>query len=159
MDNEKGRAKMKEAKDYMKTSNMSFFGTSHAASEYLVVKDDVLPSLEIDYKNIYGVKIKVRVMDIREITAEKISAMSDRARYRDYYDFVMIKRNLKIDINEVLNLVRKKEIRKTIYKNWDIAKLDKQAESLTIYFTKELSDKEIEKELKKLKFGDIEKLV
>jgi len=50
----------------------------------------ILPPIEIDYQNIYGVKTKTRVMDIREIVAEKIRAMSDRARYRDYYDFVMI---------------------------------------------------------------------
>ena len=43
IDNEKGRAKMQEALDYMAGSNMSFFGVSHAASEFLVVKEMVLP--------------------------------------------------------------------------------------------------------------------
>src|SRR3989338_2308188 len=33
----------------------------------------VLPPVEMDYRNGYGVKTKVRVMDIREITAEKNS--------------------------------------------------------------------------------------
>jgi len=43
IDNEKGRTKMKEALGYMENSQMSFFGVSHAASEFLVIKDQVLP--------------------------------------------------------------------------------------------------------------------
>ena len=41
--NEKGRAKMKEALEYINNSNMSFLAVSHAASEFLVVKNEVLP--------------------------------------------------------------------------------------------------------------------
>jgi len=122
----------------------------------------VLPPIETDYENIYGVKTKVRVMDIKEITAEKIRAMSDRARYRDYYDFIMILKKLKINMDEVLDLVRQKEVRKTIsteniLNNWETAKQDKQADLQTIYYTEELSDEEIKNELKKLKFGVIKK--
>jgi predicted nucleotidyltransferase component of viral defense system len=122
----------------------------------------ILPPIEMDYKNIYGVETKVRVMDIREITAEKIRAMSDRARYRDYYDFVMILKKLEVDIEEVLDLVRQKEVRKTIstkniLNNWKIAKLDKQEDLQTIYYIEELKDEEIESELEKLKFEDIKK--
>jgi len=120
----------------------------------------ILPPIEKDYENIFGVKTKVRVMDIREITAEKIRAMSDRARYRDYYDFVMILKKLQIDINEVLSLVKQKEIGKTISKenilnNWEIAKLDKQEDLQNIYFIEELSDDEIKNELERLNFDTI----
>ncbi|MFA5228627.1 MAG: nucleotidyl transferase AbiEii/AbiGii toxin family protein [Candidatus Paceibacterota bacterium] len=123
----------------------------------------ILPPLEMDYQNIYGVKTKVKVMDIREITAEKIRAMSDRARYRDYYDFVMITKKLKIEISEAINLVRQKEIRKTISKdnilnNWELAKLDKQEDLQNIYYTEEIEDKEIKKEIDKLKFKPIDNL-
>jgi predicted nucleotidyltransferase component of viral defense system len=123
----------------------------------------VLPPIEMDYKNIYGIKTKVRVMDIREIAAEKIWAMSDRARYRDYYDFVMILKKLKIDINKVLDLVKKKEIRKTIsikniLNNWEIAKQDKQTDLQIIYYAEKLSDEEIMSQLDKLNFKDIKKL-
>lgn len=122
----------------------------------------VLPPVEMDYLNIYGVKTKVRVMDIREITAEIIRAMSDRARYRDYYDFVMILKKFEIVINEVLDLVKQKEVRKTIstkniLNNWEIAKQDKQADLQTIYYTEELSDEEIKSELDKFSFKDIKK--
>ncbi len=114
----------------------------------------------MDYENLYGVKTKVRVMDIREITAEKIRAMNDRARYRDFYDFTMIIKKIKVDIKEVLNLVTRKEIRKTIsckniLNNWEIAKLDKQEDLQTIYFSEEIKNEEIEKELLKLNFEDI----
>jgi len=123
----------------------------------------ILPPLEMDYQNIYGVKTKVRVMDIREILAEKIRAMSDRARYRDYYDFVMITKKLKVEIDEAINLVKQKEIRKTISKenilnNWKLAKLDKQEDLQNIYYTEEIEDKEINKEIDKFDFEPINNL-
>ena len=115
----------------------------------------ILSPLELEYKNVYGVKTKVRVMDIREIAAEKIRAMSDRARYRDFYDFVMIMRKLNIDADEVINLVRQKEIRKTISKknilnNWQLAKQEKSGEAQRIYYYEEAADSEIKKMLQGL---------
>lgn len=138
-------------------------GLGQAASlkvEIDFLQNVVLPPVEMDYKNIYGVDTKVRVMDIREITAEKIRAMNDRARYRDYYDYLMITRKLKVDIKEVLELVRRKEIRKTISQenilnNWETARLDKQENRQTIFFTEELSDEEVMRELDKLDFEAI----
>lgn len=41
----------------------------------------VLAPTEMEYKNFWKVKTKLKVMDIREISAEKIRAMSGRARY------------------------------------------------------------------------------
>ena len=117
----------------------------------------VLPPLELDYQNVYGVKTKVRVMDIREIAAEKIRAMNDRVRYRDFYDFAMILSKLKIDLKEVEALLLKKEIRKTISldnikNNWQLAKQEKLREVSAIYFSEELSDEQIEEQLDKLGF-------
>lgn len=122
----------------------------------------ILPPLEMNYENVYGVNTKVRVMDIKEITAEKIRAMSDRARYRDYYDFAMIIKRLKIDLNEVIKLVKQKEVRKTIStenisNNWALAKLDKQEDLQNIYYMEELGDEEIKNELAQLKFNPISK--
>jgi len=99
-------------------------------------------------------------MDIREIMAEKIRAMSDRARYRDYYDFVMMIKKLKIDANETIQIVKQKEVRKTIsmeniLNNWQIAKKDKQEDLQNIYYTENVKDEEIEKEISKLKFKPI----
>jgi predicted nucleotidyltransferase component of viral defense system len=121
----------------------------------------VLSPVKMDYKNIYDVKTKVKVMDIREITAEKIRAMNDRARYRDFYDFTMIIKKLDIDIKEVFNLVKLKEIRKSINKeniinNWEIAKSDKQKDYQNIYFIEQLNDKEINEALSILNFKTIQ---
>lgn len=101
-------------------------------------------------------------MDIREIVAEKIRAMSDRARYRDYYDFVMIIKKLKIEIEEIIELVKQKEVRKiistnNILNNWEVAKIDKQEDLQNIYYTEEIKDEEIEEELFKLKFKPIDR--
>lgn len=120
----------------------------------------VLSPLELDYKNVYGINTKVRVMDIREIAAEKIRAMSDRAKYRDFYDYMMIVKKLFIDINEVLDLVKQKEIRNAISKNkilenWNQAKQEGQEDVLSIYYKEELTDDEIEDELNKFNFNTI----
>ncbi|MDO9399766.1 MAG: nucleotidyl transferase AbiEii/AbiGii toxin family protein [bacterium] len=120
----------------------------------------VLSPLELDYKNVYGVKTKVKVMDIREITAEKIRAMNDRIRYRDFYDFAMIMKKLNVNIIEVINLVKQKEIRKAISKknileNWKLARQEKQQEFSSIFYFEEIADKEVEKWLKKLDFIEI----
>ena len=123
----------------------------------------VLPPVEKNYHNFYGINTKVRVMDIREIMAEKIRAMSDRARYRDFYDFVMIIKKMKIEVAKSIELVGKKEVRRTISKesileNWKIAKTEKQEDIQNIYYTESLEDGEIEIEINKLDFEPIEKL-
>ncbi len=98
-------------------------------------------------------------MDIREIAAEKIRAMSDRVRYRDFYDFAIIMIDLKVDLKEVLSLVPQKEIRSDIsvnkiLDNWCLARKEKESDFSSIYYTKELADEVIENELKKLNFKD-----
>ena len=68
------------------------------------------------YRTVWGIEFPVRVMDIREIFAEKIRAMSDRARYRDFFDVYLILKNYKIDLQEISNYIRQKEIRNPITK-------------------------------------------
>jgi len=122
----------------------------------------ILPPREKKYHNIYGVKTKVRVMDIREIAAEKIRAMNDRVRYRDFYDFSMICRKLDINLAEAVALVRQKEVRKpinpqTILSNWQLAKKDKVNELTAIHYSEELSDESLETQLRCLRFAKINK--
>ncbi|MCK5211450.1 nucleotidyl transferase AbiEii/AbiGii toxin family protein [Candidatus Parcubacteria bacterium] len=119
------------------------------------IQNVVLPPIDMEYKNNYGVKTKVRVMDIREICAEKIRTISDRARYRDFYDLTMIFKNFKINSKEILGLIKQKEIRRPItktsmLKNWQIVKQDKQNEFSSVYYSKEISDDEIQKTINKL---------
>jgi uncharacterized protein len=120
----------------------------------------VLPPLTLDYENIYGIKTKVRAMDIREITAEKIRAMNDRVRYRDFYDFVMIMKKLNVNAGEVVDLVKRKEIRKTISRknileNWQLAKQEKQQKFSSIFYSEDVDDDEVEEELRRLDFVEI----
>ncbi len=120
------------------------------------IQNVVLPPVGMEYKNVYGVKTKVRTMDIKEICAEKVRTISDRARYRDFYDLTMIFNNFKIDFRELINLIKQKEIRKPITKksileNWDIARQDKQNELANIFCLEELDDLAIATMIKKLK--------
>ncbi len=120
----------------------------------------VLPPCEMTYHNAYGVSTYVRVMDIREIAAEKIRAMNDRVRYRDFYDFSMICLKLDINLKEVVTLVRQKEVRKpisrqTILSNWHLAKREKSNELTAIHYSEELSDAVIEAQLRRLPFTEI----
>ncbi len=120
----------------------------------------VLPPLELNYENVYGVKTKVRVMDLREIAAEKIRAMNDRVRYRDFYDFTMIIKKLGVNLNEAVDLAKRKEIRKiispkNILDNWNLAKQEKLREFSNIFYSEEIIDDEVEKELKKFNFKEI----
>ena len=120
----------------------------------------VLPPQKIKYRNVWGLDFQINVMDIREIVAEKIRAMNDRVRYRDFYDFAMINKKLSINLKEVIDLVKQKEIRKpispkNIKSNWQLAKHEKQNEFQSIYFSEELNNNEITSYLSKLNFAEI----
>ena len=156
-------------KDYVsgatiKIERLLFTGPLEQANSLKVeidfLQNVVLPPVEMDYRNGYGVKTKVRVMDIREITAEKIRAMNDRVRYRDFYDFTMICQKLNSNLAEVIELVRQKEVRKpispqTILSNWKLSKKDKNNELAAIRYSEELSDESIEIQIERLQFSEI----
>lgn len=156
-------------KDYfsratIKIEKLQYFGIldqpNYVKIEVDFLQNVILKPLELDYNNNYGLKTKVRVMDIREITAEKIRAMSDRIRYRDFYDFAMIMIKLKVELNEVLSILKKKEIRsdvsvKKIMNNFKFASKEKKADFINIYCINELTNNEIENQLKKLKFNNL----
>ena len=113
----------------------------------------VLPPLELNYNNFYGINTKVRVMDIREIIAEKIRAMNERARYRDFYDFSMIIKKIGVDINEAVKILKQKEMRTLITKdnilnNWELSKKEKE----DIFYTEKIQDEEVKKILEIINF-------
>lgn len=125
------------------------------------IQNVILPAKDLEYKNVWKVDTKVKIMDIREIVAEKIRATSDRARYRDFYDLFQILKNFKIDLKEVIELIKQKEVRKpisqeSILANWKIAKQEKIGESQKIYYSEEVADKEVEQMLKKIDIRTIE---
>jgi predicted nucleotidyltransferase component of viral defense system len=99
----------------------------------------ILPTQQLPYANVWGIEVMVNVMDIREIYAEKIRAMSERARYRDFYDFYLVTQAHRIDLAEAVHLVQQKEMRKAISKssilrNWQIASAQRREEIDLIYY-------------------------
>ena len=122
----------------------------------------VLPAKEMEYKNAWGVRTMVKIMDIKEICAEKIRAMSDRARYRDFYDLFLVLRDFKLDIKAIIGLIKQKEIRRPITKasilaNWETAKKEKEKEVARIYYSKAVSDSDIEKMIDSFGINEIKK--
>jgi len=116
----------------------------------------------VNYNNVWGIKFRVAVMDIMEICAEKIRATSDRARYRDFYDLILIVNKYRLNLKDVCNLIKQKELRKTIskekiMKNWKMAGTLKGPELNQIYYSHEIADFEIESMINNLPFTKIQK--
>jgi len=116
----------------------------------------VLPAHTLPYKNTWKVDTKVNVMDVREICAEKIRATSGRARYRDFYDLVLLLGKFKFDFQEIKDLISQKEIRKPITRasiaaNWALAKKEKERELGSIYYAGGVSDEAIKAMTEKIK--------
>ena len=120
----------------------------------------LLPVKRLPYRTVWGFEFPVKVMDIREICAEKIRAMSDRARYRDFYDMFLILEIHQPDLEEIIGYVWRKEIRhpisKTnIMKNWGITRAEKETERRTIYNSRSVDDHLIEEMIQNLPFDEI----
>jgi len=120
----------------------------------------LLPSQTLAYNNVWGVDFMVAIMDIKEICAEKIRAMSDRARYRDFYDIYLLLEKYKLDLDEIVSYVRQKEIRRPITKasiqtNWKVIATEKEQEMGQIYYYKQIEDSQIETLIQSLPFDSI----
>jgi len=120
----------------------------------------LLPPQEMRYNNVWGLDFKIDVMDIREIGAEKIRAMSDRARYRDFYDLYWIINKYKFDISELVSLLPKKEIRQpitksNIIKNWEVVRTQKETVMNQIYYSQNVEDYLIKNLITNLPFSEI----
>lgn len=122
----------------------------------------VLPARQVPYANVWGIDVTVNVMDIREIYAEKIRAMSERARYRDFYDFYLVTQEYGIGMEATLQLLRQKELRRPITKasilrNWQIASAHRRDEVDLVYYRHDILNREqgIEEILAKLPFDAI----
>ena len=120
----------------------------------------LLPPQTLAYHNVWGVDFTVAVMDIKEICAEKIRAMSDRARYRDFYDIYLLLEKYRLDLDEIVSYVRQKEIRQPITKasiqtNWKVITTEKEQEMSQIYYSKQVEDSRIETLIQNLPFDSI----
>jgi predicted nucleotidyltransferase component of viral defense system len=124
------------------------------------VQNVVLPPCQRPYNNVWGQDFYVSVMDIREICAEKIRAVSQRARYRDFYDLYLILDGYGIDLTEVTSLLQRKEIRSPITStgiqaNWQIARLEREDETRSIYCTRNVENEQITAMLSNISFAPI----
>ena len=86
--------------------------------------------------------------------------MSDRARYRDFYDICLILDAHKIDLGEAIGLVKQKEIRRPITKanveqNWKIILTQKETEMEQIYYSRKVEDSAIGEMIKSLPLTEI----
>lgn len=120
----------------------------------------LLPPQIVTYQNVWGIDFKVFAMDMKEICAEKIRAMSDRARYRDFYDFYLLWEKYQPDLNEIISYVKQKEIRKPITKtniknNWLIVDTQKNLEMNQIYYSRKVDDEQIKTMIDNLPFTEI----
>jgi predicted nucleotidyltransferase component of viral defense system len=120
------------------------------------VQNVVLPAQTLAYKNAYGVDVQVKVMDIQEICAEKIRAMNERFRYRDFYDFGMIMKAFTFDLSAIVELLKRKELRRpltlsNIFEHWHLA--NKAKDIADIHVTQEISDDEVAASLKLIPLG------
>lgn len=100
------------------------------------------------YINPWKLNVRVNAMDVREICAEKIRAASGRARYRDFYDLMLLFKRKNCDIKDIVELIKRKEIRKPItqksmLRNWEIAKREREEEFSRIYYAEEIDEEEI----------------
>lgn len=120
----------------------------------------ILPPQITIYKNVWGINCTVRVMDMREIAAEKIRAMSDRARYRDFFDLFLLLEKYQLDLSEIIDLIKQKEIRKPITKvgiqnNFMIVGTQKEKEMTQIYYSRTVDDREMKAMISRLPFRAI----
>ena len=120
----------------------------------------VLPGSTVSYQNVWNVVSSVRVMDQREICAEKIRAVSQRARYRDFYDLYFLLNDLEVVVDEAVEILIQKEIRTPIIaanitRNWSVAKEQMDLDLGSIYCSEEVANHEIEKLIQNIYFDDI----
>jgi predicted nucleotidyltransferase component of viral defense system len=121
----------------------------------------VLPGREIQYKNVWNIPVSPILMDGREILAEKLRAISQRARYRDFYDLYFLLTELQLDLNFSIELLKQKETRKpilskNIINNWQIAREEKEKDLQTVFVSEPVEDEVIQEILENIQFEDIQ---
>jgi predicted nucleotidyltransferase component of viral defense system len=124
----------------------------------------LLDPIMMKYNNVWGLNFEVLAMDAREICAEKIRAMSDRARYRDFFDLFLLVEKYNPDLDEIVQIISKKEIRRTISKagilqNWKVVGAQKNGEKDQIYYSQEIDDEHIYRMINSLPFTKIHRTI
>jgi predicted nucleotidyltransferase component of viral defense system len=108
-----------------------------------------------EHKNIFGLQLKVLSMGVEEIVAEKIRAIFERARYRDFYDLTMTFKKYQLYKMSIYKILQTKELkrdlnREDIISNWEVAKEGKRKDSERIWYREEIGEDEIDTFLESL---------
>lgn len=148
----------------IKISRLQYIGPlQHSNSlkvEIDIFQNVFLPSQTRKYNNVWGIDFDVNVMDVREIGAEKIRTMSDRARYRDFYDFYWLAVQNNFDLPDILSILSHKEIRQPVTKskilrNWDLVSAQKAMEYHRIFYSRNVDESLIKGLIESLPFYEI----
>jgi len=120
----------------------------------------VLPPHLLPYRNVWGLDVVLPVMDIRDIAGEKLRAASQRARYRDFYDLYLLVEEYTPDIEEMVALLRQKEVRqpitvKQLRENWQRVMQEKSDLRARIHYSRAIEQDDITKLVKSLHFESI----
>lgn len=113
----------------------------------------ILPAEKAQYQNVYRVPVTVSVMAAKEICAEKVRAVNERARYRDFYDLVMVMKANSFSPKEILEILEKKELRKplsedSILGNLEIAEEARQSGAESLNYREEIGNGEMKEGLR-----------
>jgi len=114
----------------------------------------LLPPVRMNYNNFYKVPVSVLAMDIIEICAEKLRAINERARYRDFYDLTLVVRNYDVKVGDIVSILFNKELRmplskNAIMENLNIAVISVQTGTERIFYKESLSQDDIRDTLSK----------
>jgi predicted nucleotidyltransferase component of viral defense system len=120
----------------------------------------VLPPVEQHYTNVWGVEAAIQTLHLLEITAEKIRAAATRARYRDFYDLLLLAEKPEVNLHAAIALLRQKEIRAAITAegmtaNWQQAQSEAANEMRSIYFAQPVSVDAITRMVSEFTFAPI----
>ena len=143
----------------LKVERLKFLGPLGQANSIKLdidlTQELIRPIKKLAYQNIYKMEVKVQGMDLAEICAEKMRAINERARHRDFYDLAMVLNKEPVKPTEIVNILKKKELRKpfrheSIIENLKIAQEAKDKGFENLYYREESIKDEIEEALKKL---------
>ena len=92
--------------------------------------------------------------------AEKLRAASQRSRYRDFYDLYLIFEQFAPDLNEIVALLHRKEVRRPItakglLENWDQAVREFTQGKDLVHYSRAIDDEEILAFLSGIQFAPI----
>jgi predicted nucleotidyltransferase component of viral defense system len=124
------------------------------------IQNVALPPVIRPYANVWGIEVRVRTMDLREIAAEKIRAAATRVRYRDFYDLYLILEAADIEVDKVVDLVRQKEVRaaigpEQIRANWHQAQQQANDDLRSIHCSRQIGHNDVSAMVERLQFEPI----